>query len=56
MFKEALDCLIKSRIVYEKIQEYKDTIEAVIYQEKVAQIDTLTRLCSFNINGMLQKE
>jgi len=35
-FKDALDCLIKSRIVYEKIQAYKDTIEAVIYQEKVA--------------------
>lgn len=54
--QEALDCLIKSKIIYEKIAEYKDTIEAVIYQEKVAQIDTLIRLCAFNLKGMLDKK
>jgi len=30
-FEEALDCLIKAKIVYEKIAHYKDAIEAVIY-------------------------
>jgi signal recognition particle subunit SRP68 len=55
-FADALDNLIKAKIVYEKIAHYKDAIEAVIYEEKVAQIDTLIRLCSFNLNGMLDKK
>jgi hypothetical protein len=52
-FKGALDNLIKTKIIYEKIAQYKDTLEAIIYKEKVGQLDTLIRLCSFNINGML---
>lgn len=50
-FKEALDNLLKSKIIYEKIAQYKDTLEAIIYKEKVGQLDTLIRVCSFNING-----
>ena len=50
-FASALDNLLKSKIIYEKISQYKDTLEAVIYTEKVSQLDTLIRLCSFNIQG-----
>ena len=34
-FKTALDNLLKAKIIYEKISQYKDTLEAVIYREKV---------------------
>ena len=53
-FKEALDNLVKAKIIYEKLATYKDTLEAVIYKEKVSQLDTLIRLCSFNLQGLLQ--
>jgi hypothetical protein len=54
-FEEALENLIKAKIIYQKISEYKDTIEAIIYQERVQQIDTLIRLCCFQLNGMTDK-
>ena len=34
-YNEALDNLLKAKIIYEKIAQYKDTLEAVIYTEKV---------------------
>lgn len=48
-YQTALDNLLKAKIIYEKISQYKDTLEAVIYNEKVTQIDTLIRLCAFNL-------
>lgn len=50
--QEALDNLIRCKIIYEKISQYKDTIEAVIYEERISQLDTLIRMCCFNLNGM----
>jgi hypothetical protein len=52
-YKSALDNLIKSKIIYEKISQFKDTLEAIIYKEKIGQIDTLLRLCTFNLKGMM---
>jgi len=52
-FKSALDNLLKSKIIYEKISQYKDSLEAIIYRERISQIDTLLRLCSISINGMM---
>jgi len=52
-FKTALDNLLKSKIIFEKISQYKDTLEAIIYKEKVSQIETLIRLCSFNLKGTM---
>lgn len=52
-YQTALDNLLKSKIIYEKISQYKDSLEAIIYKEKVSQIDTLLRLCSFNLKGMM---
>jgi hypothetical protein len=42
-FQNALENLLKSKIIYSKIAQYKDTLEEVIYKEKVSQIDTLIR-------------
>jgi len=52
-YKTALDNLLKSKIIYEKVSQYKDTLEAIIYKEKISQIDTLLRLCAFNLKGMM---
>lgn len=35
-FKSAMDNLLKSKIIYEKISQYKDSLEAIIYKEKVS--------------------
>ncbi len=51
-YKSALDNLIRTKIIYEKISGYKDTLEAIIYRERVNQIDTLLRLCSFHLKGI----
>ena len=52
-YQSALDNLLKSKIVYEKISFYKDSLEAIIYRERISQIDTLLRLCSFSLKGMM---
>lgn len=48
-WQEALDSLLNSKIILQKIQAFKDTLEAVIYQEKLSQIDTFVRLCCMNL-------
>lgn len=42
-FQDALDNLLRAKIIYQKISNFKDTLEEVIYKEKVGQIDTLIR-------------
>ena len=42
-FEEALDHLLKAKVIYEKIAEYQGTLEALIYAEKVTQIVTFIR-------------
>ena len=48
-FQGALDNLLRSKIIYQKISQFKDTLEEVIYKEKVGQIDTLLRQCAFSL-------
>ena len=55
-YQNALDNLLKAKIIYEKISQYKDSLEAIIYKEKIGQMDTLLRLCSFSLKGMMSKE
>ena len=50
-YKNALDNLLKSKIIYQKISEFKDTLEEIIYKEKVSQLDTLIRQCAFSLKG-----
>ena len=33
-YQSALDNLLKSKIIYEKMSQYKDSLEAIIYKEK----------------------
>ena len=35
-FEDAMDHLLKAKVIYEKIQEYKPALEALIYAEKVS--------------------
>lgn len=55
-YQSAMDNLLRSKIIYEKISQYKDSLEAIIYKEKISQIDTLLRLCSFSVKGMMSKD
>lgn len=34
-YKKALDNLLRSKIIYQKISQLKDTLEEIIYKEKV---------------------
>ena len=36
LFQQALDNLLRAKIIYEKLTQYKDTLEMVIYRERVA--------------------
>ena len=42
-FEQAVDHLLRSKVIYEKISEYQGTLEALIYGEKVSQITTFIR-------------
>ena len=44
-WQEALDLLMNSKVIYSKICSFKDSLEAVIYQERISQLDTFIRLC-----------
>lgn len=35
-YQSALDNLLRSKIIYEKIAQHKDSLEAIIYKEKVS--------------------
>jgi hypothetical protein len=50
-YEEALELLVKTKVIYEKMSHFKDTLEAIIYREKVTQLDTLIRACLFNLKG-----
>jgi hypothetical protein len=34
-WQEAFDLLVSSKVIYSKISGFKDSLEAVIYQEKI---------------------
>jgi len=48
-YQEGLDKLLRAKLIYQKVAQYKDSLEAVIYQEKIGQIDTFVRLCCLNL-------
>lgn len=48
-WEPAMDCLQKAKAIYQSMMKFKDSLEAVIYQEKVGQLDTFIRLCSVNL-------
>jgi len=50
-FEEAFDSLLKVKIIYKNLAKSKDSLEAAIYEEKIAQVEPLLRLCSYNIQN-----
>ena len=48
-YEEALNNLLKSKLIFEQIASYQDTLEALIYGEKVSQISTFIRSCAQNL-------
>ena len=48
-WQEALDLLLRAKVIYQKISSYRDSLEAVIYQERIGQLDTFIRLCCVNL-------
>ena len=48
-WSEALDLLLSSKVIYQKVSGFKDSLEAVVYQEKIGQINTFIRLCCFEL-------
>ena len=50
-YENALDNLLKAKIIYTKLIQFKDTLEEIIYKEKLTQLDTLIRQCAFSLKG-----
>lgn len=48
-WQEGMDKLLRAKLIYQKVAQYKDSLEAVIYEEKINQIDTFVRLCCLNL-------
>lgn len=49
-FSEALVLLKRSKNIYENISQIKDTIESIIYKEKINSMKTSIRLCEYNLS------
>lgn len=55
-YQEALDALLKSRVIYKNLAKYKDSLEAAIYEEKVEQAEPLIRLCTYNLQNKTDQD
>ena len=49
-YEEALNHLLKAKLIFEKISSYQDTLEALIYGEKVNQLSTFIRSCASSLS------
>jgi len=49
-FQEALDLFKVAAKIYENFSVLKDTIEAIVYRERINSIKSSIRLCVYNIN------
>mgnify|MGYP000203270824 CR=1 FL=1 len=49
-FEEALNELLKAKLIFEQIASYQDTLEALIYGEKINQISTFIRSCASHMS------
>lgn len=48
-YEEAIDHLLRAQIIYKQLAEYRDPMEALIYSEKVNQLQTFIRSCAANL-------
>lgn len=44
-WEDALNSLLRAKAIYSNIIAYKDSIEGVVFEERVGQLDTFIRLC-----------
>lgn len=47
---DALDNFLKSQVIYKQLAEYRDPLEALIYTEKVNQLQTFIRACAASLS------
>ena len=43
----AFTCLMRSRKIYEELSKVSDSLQKIIYQERIEQIDQSIRYCNF---------
>lgn len=55
-FQEALDLFKVSAKIYENFSAIKDSIEAIVYRERINNIKSSIRFCVYNINVMKIKK
>lgn len=55
-YEDALDSLLRARIIYKSLIKSKDSLEAAIYNEKIEQIEPLIRLCTYNLQNKTGQE
>ena len=49
-YEEAINDLLKAKLIFEQIASYQDTLEAIIYGEKVSQLSTFIRSCATSLS------
>ena len=55
-YEEAINDFLKAKLIFSQIGATQDTLEAIIYNEKVSQLETFIRSCaaSLQINSDIQ--
>jgi hypothetical protein len=55
-YAEAIECLLKTSIIYKNLAQSKDSLEAAIYDEKIEQIEPMLRLCTYNLQNQSSED
>ena len=42
-FEEALNMLLKAKVIFEQLKGYQEVVDSMIYEEKVNQVETFIR-------------
>ena len=55
-YEEAINDFLKAKLIFSQIGSTQDTLEAIIYNEKVSQLETFIRSCaaSLQINSEIK--
>ena len=49
-YEEAINELLKAKLIFEQLAQYQSTLEALIYGEKVSQLSTFIRSCATSLS------
>jgi hypothetical protein len=49
---QAMDCLLEAKLIYEELKRLKDpdSIDAIVYNEKIDQVNTFIRKTAMDLN------